>query len=157
MRKFALFLLLAGFAYAQNTDQDPLCSSISFNLGGQASLVSCEFEYLLPGKDDMNHWSLSAGIGNLLANFSFPVGFIYSYGRDQRMITGIQFLPAVTFAMTPSPTVLMYAISPRFGYKKINRKEGRTTFSQIYYSPSIFIFNGPSILQGAALGWGIYF
>lgn len=135
--------------------------SLSINLGGPGAVATFEYQYQIRS-GEKSGFSLTAGMGNALLMFSFPVGFNYTYGDKNQLLIGAHFVPLAiysdlfgSFLSADSDSwQIAYAFSPRFGYRRMITGPGGNSYFHIYFAP-LFGFQGGFFPSGG-IGWGVY-
>lgn len=161
MKKMLIVLLILIMTSALLADDTFSKHSLSINLGGPGAFTTFEYQYQLRSSKKSD-FSLTAGMGTAFFMFSFPVGFNYTYGDKNQLLIGAHFVPLAVYSdwggfLTlgqTDPWSIAYAISPRFGYRRmINGIRGDSYF-QIYFAP-IFGLQG-GFLPSGGIGLGVY-
>jgi hypothetical protein len=162
MKKLIIVTLILMLTSALPANDTFSKHSLSTNLGGPGALATFEYQYQIRSREKSS-FSLTAGMGNALLMFSFPLGFNYTYGDKNQVLVGAHFVPLAIYSDLFGSFLssdqsdswqIAYAFSPRFGYRRmINGLHGDSYF-QIYFSPLFGLQGG--FFPSGGIGWGVY-
>ena len=162
MKKAMVLILSLFFVITIAAGSDISRHSLSMNLGGPGALATFEYQYQIhSGKK--TSFSLTAGTGNALLMFSFPLGFNYTYGDKNQLLVGAHFVPLAInsdlfggfLADEPSDSwSFVYAFSPRFGYRRMIEGINNNSYFHVYFAPLFGLQGG--FFPSAGIGLGVY-
>ncbi len=158
-----MIVLLLSISCAVSLEANDISKhSLSINPGGPGAIATFEYQYQLHS-GQKNNFSLTAGVGNALLMFSFPVGFNYTYGDKNQILVGAQFVPLAVNSdlfggflplRQTDPWSLTYAFSPRFGYRRMIEGLDGNSYFQVYFAPLFGLEGG--FFPSGGIGWGVY-
>ena len=150
-------LLSATWLFAQ-TDERISRHSVSYHLGGTASLFMLEYQFSPIVKENFRA-SLTAGLGHSGFVLEFPAGVEVNIGHKNQLLAGAQFVPTMIYDLDDEfdgDVVWRYALSPRLGYKRLFQGKYNLFFLEAYASPLVYLDNG-QFLPWFGLAFGGYF
>ena len=156
MKKMIFLIIALTLFISLLTAEESSNHSLSFNLGGPASIACFEYQYQLLG-NERHPLSLSLGMGIHWERIAIPVGLTYAYGGRDQMLLAFHYVKIIDTAdqyyYPSNPDYDADSFSFRIGYRKNFTVKSEQFFFQLFFSPLVKV-DFSSLTNYIGLGFG---